>query len=264
MKKLNYITLGNPAHPPILLLHGLFGSYNNIRSLGKKLENNFYVYLIDLRNHGQSFWDDAMDYLSMAKDIEDFIKTLNIQNLSLLGHSMGGKVTMTLGLFHTLEENFRPKQLIILDISPIKYQLGMGTYSQIIQSFDLSSINSRQQADEAFLPLIPDASIRNFLLQSLRMNDDKTFQWRFNINALHKKIDEISDFPDASTPCNIPTLFIQGGASDYYIPKRDRPLIEKLFPNSTIHIIEKASHWIHIDALDEIFPIIETIFQHTS
>ncbi|MCY4313597.1 MAG: alpha/beta fold hydrolase, partial [Gammaproteobacteria bacterium] len=60
---LNSIQFGEPSNPPVVILHGLFGSSSNWRTIASRLSTRFYVLCVDLRNHGKSGWSDSMSYL---------------------------------------------------------------------------------------------------------------------------------------------------------------------------------------------------------
>ena len=62
--KLHFKKYGNGQ--PLLILHGLFGSSDNWRTIGKKFSANFSVYLIDQRNHGHSHHNEQISYDLMA------------------------------------------------------------------------------------------------------------------------------------------------------------------------------------------------------
>ena len=86
--------------PPLVILHGLFGSSGNWRGIARELGACHSVYSVDLRNHGASPWADSMDYLEMADDVVQLIERLGLDRPSVLGHSMGGKTAMALALRH--------------------------------------------------------------------------------------------------------------------------------------------------------------------
>ena len=79
--------------PPLIILHGLFGSSDNWRSIARSLADRFTVYCCDLRNHGASFHSDIMSYKVMARDVLGFMDALSINSCTMLGHSMGGKLS---------------------------------------------------------------------------------------------------------------------------------------------------------------------------
>jgi pimeloyl-ACP methyl ester carboxylesterase len=86
--------------PPLVVLHGLFGSGSNWRSIARELAATHSVISVDLRNHGASPWADSMDYVEMADDVLQLIDRLKLDRPTLMGHSMGGKVAMALALRH--------------------------------------------------------------------------------------------------------------------------------------------------------------------
>ena len=87
--RLNYKKLGEGE--PLVILHGLFGMLDNWFTLGKKLSENYNVYLVDLRNHGQSPHSVEWNYKLMSDDLLNFLNEHNITKANLIGHSMGGK-----------------------------------------------------------------------------------------------------------------------------------------------------------------------------
>ena len=102
------------------MLHGLFGFHTNWRSFGHKLSGQCQVHLLDLRNHGDSPHSDTMDYPGMAADVLAYLDHHALANPILLGHSMGGKVAITLAL----QNPERLRVLIVADIAPVRYDQG--------------------------------------------------------------------------------------------------------------------------------------------
>ena len=90
--ELHYRELGHGK--PLVILHGLFGFSDNWQTHAKKLAEYYRVILVDLRNHGHSPWSDEFDYQFMVQDLKELFTTLNLSDVILIGHSMGGKVAM--------------------------------------------------------------------------------------------------------------------------------------------------------------------------
>jgi pimeloyl-ACP methyl ester carboxylesterase len=80
----------NATSKPLFIVHGLFGSKQNWRSLSKALSQRLgtSVYAVDLRNHGTSPHADEMSYSLMAEDVKDLIASLGVDSFNLIGHSM--------------------------------------------------------------------------------------------------------------------------------------------------------------------------------
>ena len=94
MKILHSNLIGNSKRD-LFIIHGFLGMGDNWKTHANKIaENNFRVHLIDLRNHGKSFWSDEFSFEIMVEDLYKYAKHYNIKRFSLLGHSMGGNIGM--------------------------------------------------------------------------------------------------------------------------------------------------------------------------
>jgi esterase len=241
--------------PPLIIIHGLYGSSDNWFTIGKKLSENFEVYLIDQRNHGQSSHSEEHNYLLLKEDLKEFMDQQSIEKAIIIGHSMGGKTAM----FFSADYPERITSLIIVDISPLSYLttnsvqlLQHKTILDSMFSIDLSNVASREQVDEILSKSIPQKYIRQFLLKNLNRSKDNSFSWGINIPVLRKKLPEIidglnlQDFENKKTITGFPVLFIKGENSDYILEK-DSKAIEKIYPYAEIETIENAGHWVHAE-----------------
>ncbi|BBM88881.1 esterase YbfF [Spirochaetota bacterium] len=154
----------------LLFLHGYFASHTNMigilgyfRELYKQKHVHFY--LIDIRNHGHSPHNDNTSYEAMAEDIEAIIKLENLHDTVLIGHSMGGKIAMTIAT----RERISIKKLIIGDIAPCKYaQAHSEQHIARLSKLRLSDFSSRSAVNEHLAQTMPNATLRNFFLKNLR------------------------------------------------------------------------------------------------
>ena len=103
--------------PPVILLHGLFGMGRNLGAVARALSDQYAVFSFDLPNHGRSPHSDEMTISSMADDVLAMLDHLGLQTVNVLGHSLGGKVAMSLALRHPS----RVHKLIVADIAPVTY-----------------------------------------------------------------------------------------------------------------------------------------------
>lgn len=74
---------------PIVLVHGLFGSLDNLGVLARDLVNDYDIIQVDMRNHGLSPRDPVMNYPAMAQDLLDTLNAQHIEKATFIGHSMG-------------------------------------------------------------------------------------------------------------------------------------------------------------------------------
>ena len=225
----------------IIIIHGLFGNATNWNNIAKKLNENFNVMTIDCRNHGNSFHAPSMTHIEMAMDTLKLIDSKHIKAPLVIGHSMGGKIAMTLSLI-------KPKQIqkqIIVDIAPKNYPPHHESIINALLSVNLDTFNSRSEISSALKSKIPNQALRNFLLKNL--SQSKPLKWTINIQSIAKNYKSIMDWPKQfhNQSTKVPTLFIKGTLSNY-INEDDYQLIQNTFTNFELMPI-KASHWVHTD-----------------
>jgi esterase len=226
-------------HSPVVLLHGLFGSLENLNATAKSLQSVCDVIAIDLPNHGRSKHVDTVSYVQMSEAVSELMAGLDIKKFSIVGHSMGGKVAMQLALNNPL----RIDKLVIADIAPVAYPSKHNEVLEALKALDLSSVNNRKEADVLLQPVIPELGVRNFVLKSL-IKTDNTMAWRFNLQGIVDNYANLNLAPIGDSVYQGPALFIKGENSDY-IKTEHRPAIVQLFPNSKAHVIGGAGHWLH-------------------
>ena len=238
--RLNYSDQG--VGDPVFLIHGLFGSLSNLGNLARALAPNYRVISVDLRNHGDSPHQPEMSLLSMAQDIVELMDYLSIASAYFVGHSLGGKVAMQLAM----SEANRVKSLVIVDIAPVKYQ---DNNSIIINNlYDLSKviIKDRKMAD-SFLSLQGvEFFVRAFLLKNLRRNIAGNFELKININAIKANYENHLSAAPQGEIFTGPCLFLKGENSDY-IDQQKLPIIQSIFPKSSVKTIEAVGHWLHAE-----------------
>ncbi|WP_227284461.1 alpha/beta fold hydrolase [Boseongicola sp. H5] len=230
---------GDPGDlPQILIAHGLYGSARNWNVIAKRLSGTRRVISVDMRNHGESPWADSHDYADLAGDLADVVAAHG-GLADVIGHSMGGKAAMALALA-------RPEQvrrLVVADIAPAAYGHTQVQFIHAMRGLDLSTLDTRRDADEALKAEVPEDGVRAFLLQSL---DIKARRWRLNLDVLEAFMPKIIGWPAPEGVFEGPTLFLSGGASDYVTPDH-RPVIRAQFPNARFAKIPGAGHWLHAD-----------------
>ena len=239
---------GDPASPatPILLIHGLFGSAVNwhpiVGRLHALLGADRRLIVPDLRNHGQSPHDPILSYEAMAEDLIGLLDSRDIEYVSLVGHSLGGKVAMWLAL------NWpeRIEALAVVDIAPVTYASRFRRLIAALGALNLKTIDSRREADARLAAAIPDPMMRGFLLQNLRKSE-AGWSWRLNLAALPEAMEELRTFPDPrDRQFHGRTAFIHGADSDY-VNTNQLPTIRALFPRAELVAIPGAGHWVHAD-----------------
>ncbi|RMF19570.1 MAG: alpha/beta fold hydrolase [Gammaproteobacteria bacterium] len=227
---------------PVILVHGLFGSMENLGAIARLLAGAGYqVQSLDMRNHGRSPHCDTMDYPSMSRDVLTYMNTTRLEQATLLGHSMGGKTVMQLAL----DAPDRVKALVVADISPVEYPPHhQSVMAGLAAIGDPAKLTSRQEADAILREYVPEDAVRLFLLKNLVREGDG-FAWRINLPVIQASYDKIMAGQSGGPYCG-PTLFIKGGASDYIRPEH-RQTIARLFPKAELKVIPGTGHWLHAE-----------------
>ncbi len=247
MNLLHATVLGSGS--PLVILHGFLGMADNWKTLGTQYaEAGFEVHLVDQRNHGKSFWSEDFSYTLLAADLNRYITETKIGEAIILGHSMGGKTAMQFACTNTE----KTKKLIVCDITPSYYPPHHETIIQALNSLDLTSISSRGQADSALESQISDYGTRQFLLKNLFWVEKGKLQFRFNLQVLAAKMEEIGEALKPDSYFNGPTLFLKGDKSNYINEENYRDSL-KHFPYATLETIENAGHWLHAENPKEFF-----------
>ncbi len=237
--KLNYKKAG--TGPPLVILHGLFGSADNWFSIARELKEDFTLYLVDQRNHGDSPQSDEWNYQVMVEDLYELLDTIGEDKVYLMGHSMGGKTAMNFALTYP----DRVEKLIVADIAPRYYPVHHQQILEGLNSLNLSEIPSRKEADEKLGEHIPELGTRQFLLKSLG-RDSNGFVWKINLPVITENIEEVGQKLESDEQYEGKTLFLAGAKSDY-IKESDCQDIYSFFPEYELVKIPNAGHWLHAD-----------------
>lgn len=227
------------ATKTLLFLHGLFGDLNNLGVIARAFTDDYSILRVDLRNHGQSFHSDEMNYALMAEDLVNVLEQLQIENVIAVGHSMGGKTAMALAAV-------KPKlveKLVVIDIAPVAYQ---GNRHESIfaglLAVKAARPQNRQQAKIEIAKGIRDEGVQQFMLKSFDPKSPDSF--KFNLSGLQQNYHNLMDWQPVKA--DIPTLFIKGDLSDY-LQTKDTETVLRQFPNAKLFVVSHADHWVHAE-----------------
>lgn len=249
--------LGDGSKPPLVILHGLFGSGDNWRTLALQWEEDYTVYLLDQRNHGRSPHDDRFDYPALAADLNRFLEERDLRGVRLIGHSMGGKTAMEWAAHH-------PERLlgmVVADMAPVAYNAHHTLILEALNAVDVANAASRQSVDEALLQGgIEDEGVRQFLLKGLTRRTEGGFRWRFNLEVITRDYNHILDGVAEDAQVDVDALFLYGGNSYYVLPAY-HPIIRARFPKAILEEMPGAGHWLHAEQPEVFYERVSAYFK---
>ncbi|QGF24461.1 alpha/beta fold hydrolase [Raineyella fluvialis] len=241
------ITFGTEG-PLVVFCHGLLGQGRNFAQIARQLGlHGASTVLLDMPNHGRSLWTEHFDYPEAADIVARWLvgsPEVGGRPVTLVGHSMGGKISMLVALRHPeLVE-----KLVVADMSPVVYH-GHRQFADIvaaIEALDLGQITDRQSASAMMRPLLPDRGLREWVLQNLARDGDSWY-WQPNIRMLAAELNKVLGWPEeVEGTWDGPTLWIKGANSDYVLPEY-APAMRRYFPNTLQVTIKDSGHWVHTE-----------------
>jgi len=228
----------------LVVLHGLLGSSRNWLTIGGDLASRHHVFALDLRNHGKSPHGAPMDYATMVDDVLTWLDARGLPKVTLMGHSMGGKVAMLLACRHPA----RVERLVVVDIAPKDY-LSHSHRAEFaaMNELRLDTLQSRGEAELRFEARVSDWAMRKFLTTNLERTAEGNWQWLINLSAITAALPAIESSPLEPTDRFAGSvLFITGGKSNY-VRDADWPVITQCFPAARITVIADSGHNPHME-----------------
>lgn len=222
----------------------MLGSTRNWQTTGRDLAGHFHVLALDLRNHGSSPHADTMAYDEMMADVLAWLDAQQLERVTLLGHSMGGKVAMLLACRHPE----RVERLVVVDIAPKNYFWpGHRQSFAAMNELNLADLRSRAEAELRFEARVSSWAMRKFLTTNLDRTPEGKWIWQINLPVITAALPEVEKNPlRADDRFTGPTRFVAGEKSDYIEPS-DHAVIRQHFPASEIVSVKDSGHNPHME-----------------
>ncbi len=240
---------------PLIIIHGLLGSADNWRSHIRAWRQKRRVIAVDLRNHGRSPHADGMSYAAMSDDVLALMDRLHLDRAHVLGHSMGGKVAMSLARLAPE----RVASLLVADIAPVAYSHGHDEIFAAMREVQDGRPVDRREADALLARHIDSRAVRLFLATNLQRGEEQL--------TLRVGLDQIIDgYPDIIAPpageaaYNGPCMVLRGADSDY-VQDAMLPTLREMLPRARIITLKDAGHWLHADQPDAFSQAVETFIE---
>lgn len=231
--KLHYTDTGVPDGKPVVLMHGYGCNVNTVRSIAAILEPGMRVINVDLPGHGQSDEPPAIWGVREYTDcIENLINTLGLENVSLIGHSFGGRIGI---LLSSRRDDI--DKLVLVDAAgikpkrPLKYYLKVYFYKTIKHLLPL--LLGKKKGEEMLERYRGKAGSADYQQSSPVMR-----------GVMSKCVNE--DLKSVMPSIKAPTLLIWG-KDDTATPLSDAKIMEKLIPDAGLVAFDHCGHYSFLD-----------------
>lgn len=240
--------------PPLVLIHGLFGSLENVGALARRLSESFHCYSVDLPNHGRSPHLASQTLSTMAEQVQQWMQAQDISSAAFVGHSLGGKVAMELALKHPE----KVERLAVLDIAPVQYHSRHDDVLSGLMAIEPSKIKKRADAEEILAQHVQEPAVRSFLLKNLA-RAESGFYWRINLKGI------VADYAQLiKANCqgryDGPALFLKAQNSDYITEAHRAELLQR-FSHPQFKVVAETGHWLHAEKPDLVAALIKRFLQ---
>jgi pimeloyl-ACP methyl ester carboxylesterase len=264
--KLHYVVWGDEANPPLLLIHGNRDHARTWDRVAKRLKEQYCVYAVDLRGHGDSQWSVGSQYSlpEFVLDVAMLGRELDRNPLTVIGHSLGGAVALEYsGVFN----KFVKKLVAIEGLGPrvgepVPASVRMRNWIRSMQEFDLrrprkySSLEdgTRRMMEEN--PHLTEDMAKHLTIHGMRQDEDGSMGWKFdNYVRLRSPYEfNIAEAREIWNQITCPVLLIRGSESWASDPEEDGKATA--FHNYTNVLIKDAGHWVHHDQLEEFMSVV--------
>lgn len=235
--KITYEDYGNAKGPAVLFLHGWGQNIAMMKPIANPLVNDYRIIILDLPGFGTSeepsyAWS-LNDYVEM---IHSLLNKLKVKELSLIGHSFGGKLALLYA------SRYKVKNLVLL-ASP--YCVHTQKVSGKVKFLK-------------FLAKIPGLkTIANEMKRRLGSTDYQNASPVMR-DVLVKHI--YTDLTENAKKIKCPT-FIIWGSNDTAVPLSDAYMLEKLIPDAGLAVYDGCTHYAYLENLEKTNAIIASFLK---
>jgi len=259
--KLQFWDWGRDGAPPLILVHGGLDHARSWDWVARELRNDYHVYAIDLRGHGNSAWAPGAAY-SIAEHVLDLSALADIINgfpVTIIGHSLGGMLTLVYaGIYPD-----RVKKIVAIEGlgPPPGHRVHrpaserMREWIEAIRGLENRVPHSYPNLEAAVTrmkeanPFLSDEVAQHLTLHGTNWNADGSIIWKFDNYArifapYGMNFEEAKEVLGRIT---CPALLFWGKESWAQDPESDGRA--SVIQNHRLVKVEKAGHWVHHDQL---------------
>lgn len=264
--RLHYVDWGNPAAPPLILIHGNQDHCRNWDWIAQELRHDWHIIAPDLRGHGDSAWspDGQYSFEAYVCDIAQLINQKKLGPATIVGHSMGGNISARYSSVYPENvkklvciEGIFPNIADALACENMSYRQTMREWVGVRQSMSARQPRRYATINDAFQrmrdenPHLTEAQARHLTYHGASQNEDGTYSWKFdNYTRKHNRLESgETEVREIYSNIECPTFLAWGTETFVEDPEESGRM--SYFQDAFIKRYPGASHWVHHDKLDD-------------
>ena len=258
--KLHHLDWGNHGRHPVVLVHGVRLHAHVWNDFSRRFGDRYHVLAIDQRGHGDSEWghEDSYHLEEFYSDLRAVIKERGLKRFTLIGHSLGGMVSMLYA--HRHPEDL--ERLVLVDITAGRPPVPEGTdLSRISETPPPGDFDSPEKAIDylaKIMSMAPKDLVEESVHHGIRRTTSGRYTWKYDPALLRGKRPTASmpDLWQLVSEIHTPTL-LQYGAKSRVVTRDLAEKMQKVMPRCRVECIEQAGHALFTDRPDEFAASIE-------
>lgn len=239
--RFHFTEWGDPAAPPLLLLHGGNQSSHSWDLVSLHLSARFHVYALDQRGHGDTEWSRELDYTmeAMAADVLAFIADQGLVRPVIFGHSMGGRVTLET----MLREPQAARAIVLVDVGPEVSAKGVKVIGEFIShNIEFDDLDVFLDHVVRYDPFRTREHISRTVKYNLLVRADGKYVSKVDHRRVPRAMSEITLGTVGAIEC--PVLLVRGEQSDVLLADAAERFVDAL-PNGVLATVANVGHNVH-------------------
>lgn len=233
----NFIQYGNKSGKNIVLLHGWGQNIEMMDPIGKRLQKDFYITIIDLPGFGKSseptYGYTVYDYFEI---VDELLRKLKIKNPIMIGHSFGGRISIIYAAKKGVEK-------LVLLASPFKRSVKKNTFKIKLLKF-LKKVPVVKELESYMKTKIGSRDYRN-ATPIMRL---------ILVNTVNE------DLTEYLKQIESPTLLIWGDL-DTEAPLEDAKYAETIMKDAGLIIYQGATHYVYLERINEVINVLNVFLK---
>ncbi|KPF62619.1 alpha/beta hydrolase [alpha proteobacterium AAP81b] len=263
--RLHYVDWGNPAAPPLLLIHGGRDHCRSWDWTARELRRDWHVIALDWRGHGDSAWSPDGDYnlTTYLYDLAQLIHQLKLAPVTIVAHSMGGAVALRYtGLYPenvariVAIEGLGPSPKMLAERQSKDFGQRLRDWIDAKRAAAARSPRRYATLEDAFERMrqensyLTEEQARHLTIHGASRNEDGSWSWKFDNYLNLPWVNEMpyDDVAALWARISCPTLLIYGANSWASNPESDGRI--RHFSNARVVTFADAGHWPHHDQFE--------------